>query len=319
MELQNLKDTSQPMRLPKSKYKKFKFNRDMPIYAMLFPAVFLVFVFSYLPIYGIIIGFQDYNPVRGVFASKWVGISNFTYFLKDPSFWRVMKNTIVLNLYQLVVGFPVPIIFALLLNELTILKYKKVIQTISYLPHFLSWVVVASIVATVLSPDGGALNTILKLLFGIEPIYFLAKKEYFRTIIVLSAIWKGFGLSSVYYISALSSIDPELYEAAHIDGAGRLKQTRYITLPGLKTIAIILLILQVGSITGIGFEQIFLLYNPHVYEVGEVISTYTYRLGIEQSEFSRTTAIGITQSIVNFGMVMGTNYLSRRVAGWSLW
>lgn len=189
----------------------------------------------------------------------------------------------------------------------------------SYLPHFISWVVAASIVTSVLSPSTGVINIILKNIFHIEPIFFLAKKEYFRSIVVLSAIWKGFGMSAVYYLSALSSIDPGLYEAAYIDGAGKFRQTLHITLPGIKTIAVVLLVLNVGSIVTIGFEQIFLLYNPAVYDVGDVISTYTYRLGIEETRYSLTSAIGLTQSIVNFILVMAANRIAKAFAGWSLW
>lgn len=293
-------------------------GRDIPLYLLIAPALLFIIVFSYIPMYGIIIGFLDYSPYKGVMGSQWAGLKHFITFLSDSSFWGVMKNTIVINIYSLVFAFPIPIIFALLLNEVFSVKVKKVVQTISYLPYFISWVVVASIITSVLSPTTGVINMLIKSL-GAEPIYFLTKKEYFRGIVVVSDIWKNAGMSAVYYIAALSSIDPTLYEAAIIDGAGKWRQTWHITLSGLKPIIVVLLILEVGKLTTIGFERIFLLYNPLVYDVGDVISTYTYRLGIEQTQFSLTTALGFTQSVVNFLLVYTSNKLSRKLAGWSLW
>ena len=298
---------------------RFIYSRDMPIYLLLAPGMLLLLVFHYVPIGGIVIAFKDYSLFRGIAGSKWVGFDNFIYFLTDENFWRVFKNTLSINLMQILFGFPVPILFSLGLNELWSSKYKKVLQTVSYLPHFISWVVVAGIVTTVLSPSTGVVNFILRDVFGMEPVYFLGKQEYFRTIVIISNIWKSFGMTSVYYISTISSIDPELYEAAKIDGAGRWKQALYITLPALKTIIIVLLVLNIGNMVTIGFEQIFLLYNPLVYDVGDVISTYTYRLGIEQAQYSLTSAIGLTQSVINFILVFSANRLSRRIAGWSLW
>ena len=230
-----------------------------------------------------------------------------------------MKNTIIINIYSLIFAFPIPIIFALLLNEVASIKFKKIVQTISYLPYFISWVVVASIIISILSPTTGVVNIVLNNLFGIKPINFMVKNEYFRSIIVLSGIWKSLGMAAVYYLAALSSIEPNLYEAAIIDGAGKWRQTWHITLPGLKSIIVVLLILEIGGLMNIGFERIFLLYNPLVYDVGDVISTYTYRLGIEQTQFSLTTSIGFTQSVVNFILVYTSNRLSRKLAGWSLW
>jgi len=296
-----------------------RFKKSIPVYMLLIPAMLLLLVFHYAPIFGIVIAFKDFSPFKGIFKSDWVGPKYFIDFLTDENFWRVMKNTVIINFYHLIFGFPFPIIFALLLNELWSNKFKKVIQTISYLPHFVSWVVVASIVTTVLSPTTGIINSFLKSILNIEPIYFLAKQQYFRSILVISNMWKGFGMSSVYYIASLASIEQELYYAAAIDGAGRIKQTWHVTLPGLRNIIIVLLVLNIGSMITIGFEQIFLLYNPLVYDVGDVISTYTYRLGIEKTQYSLTSAIGITQSVVNFALVYTANRLSRIIAGWSLW
>ena len=298
---------------------KFNANRDIPIYLLILPAALLLFVFHYLPIYGIVISFQDFSPFKGVLNSNWVGLKNFEHFLSDSNFWRVFKNTIIINLMQIIIGFPIPVMFAIFLNELWSNRFKKVVQTVSYLPHFVSWVVAASIITSALSPSSGLINKFLEGAFGIEPIYFLAKEEYFRLIIVISNVWKELGMQSVYYIAALASIDTELYEAAKMDGAGKIKQTIHITLPGLRSIIIVLLVLKVGRMVTIGFEQIFLLYNPLVYDVGDVISTYTYRLGIEQTRYSLTSAIGVTQSVVNFILVYAANKAARKIAGWSLW
>lgn len=298
---------------------KFKASRDIPVYLLILPAAFLLFVFHYLPIYGIVISFQEYSPFKGVLRSNWVGFVNFKHFLVDSNFWRVFKNTIVINIMQIVIGFPIPVIFAIFLNEIWSNRFKKIVQTVSYLPHFISWVVAASIITSALSPSSGIINKFLTGAFGIEPIYFLAKEQYFRFIIVLSNVWKELGMQSVYYIAALASIDTELYEAAKMDGAGRFKQTIHITLPGLRSIIIVLLVLKIGGLVTIGFEQIFLLYNPLVYDVGDVISTYTYRLGIEQTRYSLTSAIGLTQSVVNFILVYTANKAAKKVAGWSLW
>lgn len=298
---------------------KFNANRDIPVYLLILPAALLLFVFHYLPIYGIVISFQDFSPFKGVLNSNWVGLKNFEHFLSDSNFWRVFKNTIIINLMQIIIGFPIPVMFAIFLNELWSNRFKKVVQTVSYLPHFVSWVVAASIITSALSPSTGLINKFLEGAFGIEPIYFLAKEEYFRLIIVISNVWKELGMQSVYYIAALASIDTELYEAAKMDGAGKIKQTIHITLPGLRSIIIVLLVLKVGRMVTIGFEQIFLLYNPLVYDVGDVISTYTYRLGIEQTRYSLTSAIGVTQSVVNFILVYAANKAARKIAGWSLW
>lgn len=298
---------------------KFNANRDIPVYLLILPAALLLFVFHYLPIYGIVISFQDFSPFKGVLNSNWVGLKNFEHFLADSNFWRVFKNTIIINLLQIIIGFPIPVMFAIFLNELWSNRFKKVVQTVSYLPHFISWVVAASIITSALSPSSGLINKFLEGAFGIEPIYFLAKEEYFRLIIVISNVWKELGMQSVYYIAALASIDTELYEAAKMDGAGKIKQTIHITLPGLRSIIIVLLVLKIGRMVTIGFEQIFLLYNPLVYDVGDVISTYTYRLGIEQTRYSLTSAIGVTQSVVNFILVYAANKAARKIAGWSLW
>jgi putative aldouronate transport system permease protein len=298
---------------------RVRFKNSIPIYLLILPSTLLILVFHYLPIFGIAIAFQDYSVYKGVFGSTWAGFKYFERFLSDPNYWRVMRNTLIINIYDIIFSFPIPIIFALLLNELRSNKLKRVAQTISYLPHFISWVIVAGIFVTILSPSAGVVNMVIKNVFKAEPVHFLVKPQYFRTILIFAGTWKGFGMSAVYYIAALSSIDTELYAAASIDGAGRLRQTWHITLPGLRLMIVVLLIIKIGGIISIGFEKVFLLYNPMLYDVGDVISTYTYRLGIEKHQYSLTSAIGLTQSAVNFILVYSANRLSRRVVGWSMW
>lgn len=310
---------SSEIKIKNGKKRGFKFSRDVPIYLLLAPALILVIVFCYFPMYGIIIAFKDFSPFKGILGSDWIGLEHFKTFLIDSYFWKVMRNTIRINIYSLIFGFPAPIVLALMLNEVTRVKFKKIVQTISYLPYFISWVVTAAIVNAVLSPEGGIVNIVLKNVFGVEPIYFMAEKKYFVAIVIIAGMWKGIGMGSIYYLAALTSIDPQLYEAATIDGAGRLRQTWYITLPGLKTIITVLLVLNLGTMVTIGFENIFLLYNPLVYDVGDVISTYTYRLGLINMEYSLTSAIGLTQSIVNFILVIISNYTAKKLAGWALW
>lgn len=296
-----------------------RLRKSLVVYALFLPSFLLVLIFHYFPIYGIAMAFEDFSPFKGLLGSDFVGLKHFIYFLSSEKFWNVFYNTLIINVYKLIFGFPFPIIFALMLNELRSKRLKKFTQTVSYLPHFISWVVVASILTEVLSPTTGLVNTILGSLFGTEPIYFLTKANYFRPILVFAEIWKSFGMNAVYYIAALSGIDSELYEAAAIDGAGKLRQTWHVTLPGLRNIIIVLLVLQMGTLINVGFEQVFLLYNPTVYEVADVLSTYTYRLGIESKQYSLTSAIGLTQSVINFLMVFFANRLSKKVAGWSLW
>jgi putative aldouronate transport system permease protein len=239
--------------------------------------------------------------------------------LKDENFWRVFKNTVLFNLYYLIWGFPAPIILALLLNEVTGKWFKKTVQTISYLPYFISWVVVSSIVVSVLSPTSGIVNMLLTNVFGMDPIYFLSKPEYFRTIVIVTWIWKDVGYYSVYYLAALTSIDPQLYEASRIDGASRWQQTLHITLPGIKPIAMVLFMLTIGNLATVGIDQVFNLYNPLVYNVGDVISTYTYRLGLEKMQYSLTTAIGVTQSAINFILIFSANKIVKKINGWAMW
>ena len=282
------------------------------------PGLIYLIIFRYYPMYGILMAFKDFSFAKGIIASPWNDFANFKQLFQSTVFFDVLRNSVVLSVLRIVWGFPIPIILALLINEIRAMPYKRTTQTLMYLPHFISWVVAAGIITSALSPSTGIINQVLNV-FGVEPVFFLAKKEYFRVIIVLSAMWKELGMQAIYYIAALGSIDQQLYEAAYMDGAGKLKQIWHVTLPGLVPMIIVLLVLKVGSLVTIGFEQIFLLYNPLVYSVGDVLSTYTYRLGIENANFSLTASIGLTQSAVNFLLVYSANKIARKVVGWSLW
>lgn len=295
-------------------------KRQAVLICMFMPAALLLFVFSYIPMYGIIIAFKDYSLFKGIFGSSWAGFKHFQYFLTDPQFWFILKNTIILNIYDILFGFTAPIVFAILVNEVVAVKFKKVVQTISYMPNFFSWIVVAGLINTMLSPDkNGIINMILSQFLGIKPIYFLAEVNLFRPIAVLSDMWKNTGFSAIVYFAAIAGIDSELYDAAAIDGAKRLKLIRYVTIPGITPMIMIMLIFRISGIFSIGFDRVFLLQNTLNLEVAEVISTYTYKLGIIQTQFSLTTAIGLVQSFIGLMLLYAANSASRKIAGMGLY
>ena len=287
-------------------------------YLMLIPVVAFYIVFKYLPMYGIVIAFKDYSIFRGVAGSEWVGFSVFERAFEQPSFWRAFVNTIRLNLLSLIFGFPAPIIFALLLNEIRRRNFKKVVQSVSYLPHFFSWVVVYGILLAFLNPYSGLLSGLLEDL-GLEPIPFLADISWWLSVYVGSGIWKGAGWAAIIYIAALSAIDPDLYDAAYVDGAGFLRSTWHVTLPGIRPTIVIIFVISLGQLLSIGFEQPFLLGNPLVSEVSSVLSTHIYRLGILQTEFSLTAAIGLLQSVINFVLLLAANYLIKLTGERGIW
>lgn len=288
------------------------------LYIMFLPVFIWYFIFAYWPMHGLLMAFQKYNVVKGITGSEWVGMKYFKQFLDDPHFWRLIKNTLLLNIYSLIFGFPVPIILALCFNEIRSLLFKKVAQTISYLPYFISTVVVCGMALTFLSPSTGVVNIILNKL-GMESVYFFQDPAYFRTIYVLLGIWQGAGFSAIIYIAALSGISPELYEAAKIDGAGRWSQLRYITFPSLVPTIIIMLLLNLGTILTADFGKILLLYNPTIYETADVLNTYVYRKGLIDNNYSYATAVGLFQAVIGFILVYGANYLSKKANQTSLW
>lgn len=267
-------------------------------------------VFHYYPIYGLLIAFKDFWPSKGILGSPWVGLHNFERLFTTPLFFRALRNTVVINAYRLVFGFPAPIILALLLNELRRPGFKRTVQTISYMPHFVSWVVISGILFRFLSSDDGQVNEILVLLGG-EKVPFLSRASYFRTILVSSQIWKEVGYSSIIYLAAIAAIPDELYMAAVVDGAGRWRQTLHITLPSLRSVIAIVLLFTLARAMRGNFEQVLLLYNPTVYETGDILETYLYRTGLMEGDFSLATALGLFQSLIGFILMVTVNRLVR--------
>lgn len=287
---------------------------------MVVPALLFILVFSYIPMYGVLMAFQDYNIFTGFMASPWVGFKHFEMFFHAPEFWSVIRNTVVISLLKLFIGFPAPILLALMLNEVHNRVFKRTIQTISYLPHFISWVIVSGFVTSLLSTDNGSFNILLQQLNLIdEPINFLSIPEYFWTILVTTGVWKEIGFSSIVYLAAIAGVDPQLYEAGAMDGASRLRQMFSITLPSILPVIIIFLILNIGNLLNAGFEDILLLgANPVLRDVADVIDTYVYRVGIQNNRYSYATAVGLFKGVLSVALLAGANYAARR-SGNSLW
>lgn len=305
-----------PRKVKPERFRSFKKYWDL--YLIMLPGLAYFIIFKYLPMGGIVIAFQDFSAFAGIRGSEWVGLTHFRNMFMDSEFYSVFKNTLLISLYKLVWGFPGPIILALMLNEVRNMLYKRSIQTLVYLPHFLSWVIIGGILINVLSPSTGIINQLLGMI-GLEPIFFLGSKEWFRTILVASDIWKEVGWGAIIYLAALSSIDPQIYEAAVVDGANKWKQLIHITLPSLMGTIVILFVLRLGSVLDVGFEQIFVLYNPLVYDVADVIETYVYRTGITQAQYSFTTAVGLFKSVISLILVVLANKAARKLGQDSLW
>lgn len=282
---------------------------------MLLPGVIVTFIFAYIPLYGLIIAFEKYNPGLG-FSSRWVGLDNFKYIFHQPNFVRTIWNTFFIAFFKIIGGIVVPVTFALLLNEVAHNKIKRVFQTIVYLPHFLSWVIMAGILMDILAPDG-ILNQLLGFL-GIGPISFLGNAAIFPWTMIISDIWKGFGFGTIVYLAALTSIDPGLYEAASVDGANRFRQVMRITVPLLLPTIVLMMVLSLGNVLNAGFDQIYNLYSPVVYQSGDIIDTYVYRMGIQQAQYSVGTAIGLFKSVVSCIMVCMSLLLADKVAKYKI-
>lgn len=296
-------------------------RRQKFYYFLLLPGLLYFLIFHYIPMFGVSIAFKDITPfdgIEGIFGGEWVGFTHFKRFFDSYYFWNVLGNTIIISLYKLFFGFPAPILLALLLNEVTSKWFKKSVQTISYLPHFISMVVVAGLLTNLLSTDNGILNAILSAL-GKEAVSFLGEPAYFRTILVISDVWQSIGWGSILYLAAMAGIDPQLYEAAKMDGANRLRQMWHITLPGISFVISILLILNVGKFLEAGFEQIFLLYSPSVYQVADIIDTYVYRQGLLQMQYSFAAAIGVFKNIVGMVLILLANYIVKKMDQPGLW
>lgn len=286
------------------------------LYLMLIPGIVFFLVYRYIPIGGLVVAFQDYKVYKGIGGSEWVGFDHFKYLFNSSDFFKITKNTLVLSLLDLAIVFPVAIVLALMLNEVRNMAFKKTVQSIVYLPHFLSWVIVGGMVITFLSMEG-PLNQFLGL-FGYEPTIFIQESSYFRAIVIVSSMWKEIGWSSIIFLAAMSGVNPSLYEAARMDGAGRFRMMWSITIPSILTTILILFLLRIGQLLDLSFEQIYVLYNAAVYDVGDVLDTYIFRNGIEQGLYSYTAAIGMFKSVVGFIMLFGANYLSRRFTQSSL-
>lgn len=286
-------------------------------YILVLPVVLFYLVFCYKPMYGILMAFQDYAPLRGISGSEWVGLQHFRDFFDSYYFGRILKNTLVISLTSILVGFPMPIIFALLLNEIQNVRFKRIVQTVSYMPHFISLVVVCNMIRMFTSSNG-FITSILSV-FGVQQAALLNKPEFFVPIYVLSDIWQGLGWGAIIYLSALSGIDQQLYEAAKMDGANRWQQTLHVTIPGIMGTIIIMLLLRLGSVMNVGHEKILLLYNEGTYETADVISTFVYRKGIKGMEWSYGTAVDLFNSVINFVLVIAFNKLSKKFTEISLW
>lgn len=285
--------------------------RERYIYLLLLPGVLYFLVFRYIPMFGLVLAFQDYSPFRGIRGSEFVGLEHFRTIFSDSEVLRVIRNTLYISFLQIAFAFPIPIILALMLNEVRHTLYKRVIQSIVYLPHFLSWVVVVGMVTLFLRSEG-LLNTALVSLFGIDPVPFLIHPNWFAPLIVLEVIWKEAGWGTVIFLAALSGIDPQLHEAAVLDGASRLQRIRDITLPGMKNVIVILLILRLGNVLDTGFEQIFLMLNPFTMDVGNVLDTFVYFKGIQQGDYGFATAVGLFKGLIGLVLVVGANRLAKR-------
>lgn len=281
------------------------------------PLIIYFALFHYKPMYGVLMAFQRYRPALGIAGSRWVGLANFRDFFADPYFWRLLRNTFSISFYSILFGFPAPIILALMFNEVRSKRFKKTIQTISYMPHFISLVIVCGIIKVFVQTDG-IFPVWVQNVFGIPASNWLTKTQYFYPIYVISGIWQEIGWGSIIYLAALSGIDQELYEAAKIDGAGRLQQIWHITIPGILPTIMILFILRIGGILSVGYEKILLLYTPTTYEVADVISTYSYRRGIIDADYSYSTAVGLFNSVVNIVFLVSANKLSRKFTEVSL-
>ncbi len=298
-----------------SQKRRMSRRRELPLHLMLIPGIVLVLVFCYTPMFGIVMAFQNFKPARGFFGSEWVGLANFQYMLSLPNIGSIIYNTVFIAVLKIILGLIVPICVALMLNEVRGKFFKRTVQTIVYFPHFLSWVILGGVLMDVLSPSSGIFNDIIKF-FGGKPIYFLGDKNWFPYTMVITAVWKNFGYDTIVYLAALTNVDKNLYEAASIDGAGRIAQTWHVTLPGILPIVTLMAVLNLGNILNAGFDQVFNLYSPSVYSTGDIIDTFVYRLGLEQAQFSVSTAVGLFKSVISIIMVTLSNYLAGRFANY---
>lgn len=296
----------------------FRWRPSFSLDLMVMPALILTLIFSYIPMAGLAIAFKNYKPGLGFMKSKWVGLEHFEYLFSIPENVQVIWNTLIIAGMKMVVGLIVPFLFALLLNEIRKVFFKKAIQTIVYMPHFLSWVILGGILTDLLAKDGGLINQALGTLFGIEPIFFLGDGNWFRFVVVVSDVWKEFGFNTIIFLASLAGINPALYEAAEVDGAGRWQQTISITIPALLPIAVVVGTLALGNVLNAGFDQIFNLYNALVFDKGDIIDTFVYRIGIVDGKFSFSTAVGLFKSVVGFILIVSAYRISYKLANYRI-
>ncbi|WP_217594161.1 sugar ABC transporter permease [Cohnella sp. GbtcB17] len=292
-------------------------KREFPLHLMLFPGIVIVFIYCYIPMAGITIAFQQFIPVKGLFGSEWIGWDNFKYMLDMPDIRDIVGNTLQISVMKIMAGLTVPIVIALLLNEVRSLFFKKSFQTLIYLPHFLSWIILSGILIDILSPSEGIVNQFLSL-FGIKPIFFLGSNAWFPFTLVASDVWKEFGFSTIVYLAAITGINPTLYEAAVMDGANRWRQTWHVTLPGMAPVIVLLATLSLGNVLNAGFEQVFNLYSPSVYESGDILDTLIYRIGIQDAQYGVATAIGLLKSLVSLVLISTSYFLAYRLANYRI-
>lgn len=294
-------------------------RRYWQLYAMLIvPFVYLI-IFKYMPMFGNILAFRRYRPGMSPFGTDWVAFRYFEMFMKDPAFWRAFRNTIVLSLMNLVINFPLPIIFAIMLNEVRNAGFKKIVQTVSYMPRFISTVVVIAIMSEILSPSSGLLNIFLKNVMGMDPIYFMNEPQYFRPLYIFTDTWQFMGWTAIIYLAAITGINNDLFEAAEIDGAGHFQQIRYITIPAILPTIMVMLVLEVGRLLSLGFEKVLLMYTPNNAEISDIINTLVYRVGLTNQNYSYATAIGLFSGIIGVLLVTGSNKLSKKLTGESVY
>lgn len=308
-------------RLPKRTMRRrfvLAWHKSKYLWLLFLPCLLYYLLFRYLPMFGLVITFKNYNVFKGVWGSDWVGLKYYRMFFENPDFFLLMRNTVLLGLYKLIFGFPAPILLALMLNEMRSAVFKRFVQTVSYLPHFISNVIVASMVIMFLSPTGGLVNQILTGL-GFNAVNFMMEPGMFRTIYVVSEIWQNIGWETIIYLAALTAVDPQLYEAANMDGASRMRKLWHVTLPGIAPTIIIILILNIGKVLEIGFEKVFLMQNAAIYETSDIISTYVYRVGMEQGNYSYGSAIDLFMGVISLIFIYSANYISRKVGETSLW
>lgn len=293
---------------------KAKWRRELPLHVMILPGLILIVLFSYIPMAGITIAFQRFIPAKGLFGDQqWVGWDNFEYVMSLPNFTQVLWNTLFISSFKLILGLIVPIVFAVLLNELKNNAIKRSVQTAIYLPYFLSWVVLGGILIDILSPSGGIVNGFLGLL-GIPKIFFLGDNEWFPFTLIASDVWKNFGYGTIVYLAAITGIDPGLYEAATIDGANRWRKIWHITIPGMRMVIVLLSVLSLGQLLNAGFDQVFNLYSPQVYESGDILDTFVYRIGLLDAQYGVATAVGFFKSVISLTLISGSYFLAYRFA-----